>query len=540
MDNLYDLIIIGGGPAGFSAAIYAARANLKVLVISNDQSGGQIAITSEIVNYPGVKKISGSTYMENLKKQALDFGAEFIYENVEHVDFSGDIKNIKTSQSEYKSVGIIIATGARPRSAGFIGEDTYKGRGIGYCATCDGQFFEGLDIFVVGGGIAACEESIFLTRYAKKVYLIVRSSRFNVPESIAEKVLSNNQIEVHFNSVIKEVSGDAVLRTAVMLNTQTGDEWSYDPPADSTFGIFIFAGYEPQSDIFKDFIALDKSGNIVTDDDLKTNIDGVYAAGDIRVKKLRQLVTAVSDGAIASTQAEKYIDEKKNELGIKISRAKPAPENKEDSVFSTDLQQSVKQVLDKFINPVRIIVFTDERDVSKELKVFIKSFAQLSDKVKVEEYSQGENRELERTLNITLYPTAAVSDADGNDTGIQFSGIPSGHEFNSFVLALYNIAGPGQEISPEAAASIHNITQKTNIKIGVMLSCTMCPDVVQAAQLMACKNKNITAQMIDVAHFPEFKNKYNIMSVPCIVINDETISFGKKSLHDLLKMITPK
>lgn len=538
MSDIYDLIIIGGGPSGFAAGIYAGRADLKTLIIEKDGLGGQIGITSEIVNYPGIKNISGSDFLMELKQQVIDFGTEYVTENVIDVDFTGDIKIIKTKKNEYKALGVIISTGAKPRSANFQGEEEFKGHGVGYCATCDGQFFKGLDIFVVGGGFAAAEESIFLTRYANKVHILVRKEAFSCSKTIAEKVMAHEKIDVHFNTEFKELTGDRMPRKAVLINNKTGEEWTYEPEEGKTFGVFVFVGYEPISGIFKGKVDLDSQGYIVTDEDMKTSVDGVYAAGDVRPKKLRQLVTAVSDGAVAATNIEKYIERKKETLDLSIHKETQQEEGSNESIFDDNLKNSLKPVLERFENNVLINVFTDESTISEELKLFLNDFSNLSEKVKLNFYSKGENAALENELSIHMHPAFTLHDHNGKYQGIKYHGIPNGHEFNSFVLALYNTAGPGQEINEDTLNKIKSLGKKINIKIGVSLTCTLCPDVVMASQLIAAKNENVTAEVIDVFSFPEFKEQYNIMSVPCVVVNDSDVYFGKKSIDEIIKIIS--
>ena len=201
MKKLYDLIIIGAGSAGMSAAIYAGRAKLKTLVLDKDRTGGQIKITAEVVNYPGILRTSGEELAQTMRKQAESFGVKFLSAAVQSVDFSQDIKRLKTSEGEFEALGVIVATGSKPRTLGFEGEETFRGRGIGYCATCDGEFFTGMDVFVIGAGFAAAEEAIFLTRYAKKVTIIAREPEFTCSKTIADKVLAHGKIEVKFNTL---------------------------------------------------------------------------------------------------------------------------------------------------------------------------------------------------------------------------------------------------------------------------------------------------------------------------------------------------
>ena len=537
MEKLYDLVIIGSGSAGLTAGLYAGRAKLKTLVIDPDKPGGQIKITAEVVNYPGILHTSGSELSETMRKQAENFGVAFLSAAVERVDFSNDIKKIITSEGEISSLAVILATGAQPRKLGFVGEDTYRGRGIGYCATCDGEFFTGMDVFVIGAGFAAAEEAIFLTRYARKVTVIAREPEFTCSKSIAEKVLAHKKIEVKFHTELLEIGGDQVLKYAKFINNQTGEYWRYDvKDGDTTFGVFVFVGYMPQSGPFKEQVVLDAAGYIPTDDNMMTNVAGVYAAGDIRPKILRQLVTAVSDGAIASTAAERYIEEKKVQLGL--HEEEPPAHTVHEAFFDDALKNQLVPVLQRFERNVRIRAILERDDLSAEIRSFLEEFAALTKKVHVEFINRGEDPEKERAVNAAIFPTFALLNEAGEYLGVQFHGVPGGHEINSFVLALYNAAGPGQEVAEGVLKKIQAVQKPVNIKIGATLSCTLCPAVVTAAQLMALKNRNLQAEMIDVARYPEFKNKYSILSVPAIIINDELLAFGKKDIEELLELIS--
>lgn len=536
MKNLYDLIIIGSGSAGLAAGIYAGRARLNTLIIERDKPGGQIRITSEVENYPGILNISGEELGINMRKQAEKFGVTFKHGIVESVDFFGDIKKVRTVDGEYEALAVIVATGTVPRRIGFKGEDEFRGRGIGYCATCDGEFFTDMDVFVIGAGFAAAEESIFLTRYARKVTIIAREPEFTCSKMIAERVLAHPKIEVKFNTEILEAGGDKVLRYARFINNKTGETWTYEAKPGESFGIFVFAGYIPQTSEYAKHLRLDANGYILTDENMRTNIDGVYAAGDVRAKELRQLVTAVADGAIAATHAEKYIAMKKERLGIKTEET-PNTVQPGKLFFDEDLRGQLAPIFERFENKVKILAVLDEQPLSDEIKSFLEEFVSLTNKVELEVLKKGQDEEREKQINATVFPTFAVLRNDGSYTGIQFHGVPGGHEINSFILALYNVAGPGQSISENTLSRISRINSKVNLKIGVSLSCTFCPDVVTACQLMASRNPNIEAEMIDVARFPDFKNKYSIMSVPALIINDKDIVFGKKSADEILDII---
>lgn len=568
MGKLYDLIIIGSGSAGMTAGIYAGRSKLKTLILEKDAPGGQIKITSEVVNYPGIMLTSGEELSATMRRQAENFGVEFTKATVLSADFSGDIKKIHTTVGDYEALSVIIATGAKPRTLGFKGEAEYRGRGIGYCATCDGGFFAGKDVFVIGAGFAAAEEAIYLTRYARKVTVIAREPEFTCSKSIAEKVLAHPKIEVKFNTEIIEAGGDSVLKYARFINNKTNEEWQYDvDDKDSTFGIFIFVGYIPESAEFKDSVKTDEYGYIITDDEMRTNIDGVYAAGDVRPKILRQLVTATADGAIAATSAERYITAIKERLGIRTEDENVDVDGKGNAVasaskaemkatqgaeqkqpqeqkaegqhyFDDSLREQIASVLERFENTVTLAAVLDPtHETYGELVSFLTDFSSLSDKIKLKMLTKGEDEEFERRVNATIFPTIAVLAPDGTPTGVQFHGIPGGHEINSFIITLYNTAGPGQAISDDTLAKIDSIDKPVSFKVGVTLSCNMCPDVVVGTQLMAIKNTNVSAEMIDVMRFPQYRDKYSIMSVPAIVINDEKVVFGKKSIDELIELV---
>ena len=309
MSKIYDVIVIGGGPAGLSAALYAGRARLSTLVLEKKKEGGQIALTSEVENYPGcLDGESGPSLIERMHKQVLHFGAEFAIDEIESVSLEGSIKELKGKKVTYQAKTIIIATGASSRPIGCKNEKEYIGKGISYCATCDGSFFEDFDIYVVGGGDTAVEEAMYLTKFGRSVTLIHRRDELRAAKSIQDKAFKNPKMKFMWDSVVKEVSGDGILSSMVIENVKTGELTTIEAnEEDMTFGLFGFVGYIPKTDMFKDVLNL-QNGYIVTDENMKTNIDGVFAAGDVRVKSLRQVVTAASDGAIAAVQAEKYIE----------------------------------------------------------------------------------------------------------------------------------------------------------------------------------------------------------------------------------------
>ncbi|MDO5044836.1 MAG: FAD-dependent oxidoreductase [Coriobacteriia bacterium] len=318
-NELYDIVIIGGGAAGLSAALYAARDKSNVLLIEKGFFGGQISITSEVENYPGVFETSGAGLIDTMRKQAEKFGAKFTVAEVLKIEADPDeiVRIVHTNKGAIKALSVIVASGANPRSAGFENEEQFKGRGISFCATCDGMFYQDKEVYVIGGGIAASEEAQFLTKYAKKVTMIVRRGELSAPLTIANETVSNEKIEIKFNTKLVKVEGEILPEKFYFENTETHDSYVEEHEAGSV-GIFVFVGYTPESDIVKDLVEVDKYGGVITNEEMETKIKGLYVAGDVRQKSLRQLVTAASDGAIAATNAGKYTNALKREFSDKF------------------------------------------------------------------------------------------------------------------------------------------------------------------------------------------------------------------------------
>ena len=306
MDNIYDVIIIGAGPAGLSAAIYAGRSKLKTLVLEADTEGGQILTTSEIANYPGSFPVeSGHALTGRMAEQARSFGAEFAVGKVDAVVLDQDPNTIRCGSTEYSAKAVIIATGTHPAKIGCPGEEEFTGAGVSYCATCDGPFFEGLPVYVVGGGDAAVEEAIYLTKFASKVTIIHRRDALRAAKSIQEKAFANSKIAFKWNTVVESVGGDGAMDQMILKNVADGSRVRVK----GQFGLFVFVGLKPNTALFEGVLDMEK-GFIVTDSEMRSSLPGVFAAGDVRVKSLRQVVTAVSDGAVAAVAAEKYLEGK--------------------------------------------------------------------------------------------------------------------------------------------------------------------------------------------------------------------------------------
>lgn len=306
---VYDVVIIGAGPGGLAAGLYASRARLNTLIIEKEGTGGQIATTDEVANYPGsIENASGPSLVARMVEQANEFGAKIVSDEIKTVELDKKIKVLKGKDTEYKTKSVIIATGANPRPIGCPGEKELTGRGVSYCATCDAAFFEDLEVYVMGGGDTAVEEAMYLTKFARKVTVIHRRDELRAAKSIQEKAFKNDKMAFMWDSVITELKGDGILESMVVKNVKTNEETEIFPDEeDGTFGVFPFIGYLPATQLFDGIVDIE-NGYIKTDEDMKTNIDGVFAVGDVRVKSLRQVVTATADGAIAAVQAEKYID----------------------------------------------------------------------------------------------------------------------------------------------------------------------------------------------------------------------------------------
>ena len=300
MSKLYDVLILGAGPGGLAAGLYSGRARLSTCIIEKGQDGGQI-----------VEGESGPSLIKRMTEQAEKFGCDRVHDTIKSVELEGNVKKVIGINGTYEGKTLIIATGANPRPIGCKGEKEFLGKGVSYCATCDANFFEGLPVFVVGGGDSAVEEAMYLTKFASSVTLIHRRHELRAAKSIQEKAFKNEKLHIMWDTIVEELDGDDILQKIKVKNVVTGEEKVLEASEeDGMFGIFGFIGRIPTTEIFEDTnLKMDERGYIPTDEDMHTNIPGVFTVGDVRVKSLRQVVTAAADGAIAATQAEKYINE---------------------------------------------------------------------------------------------------------------------------------------------------------------------------------------------------------------------------------------
>ena len=309
MDKVYDIIVLGAGPAGLTAASYAGRARMDTLLIEGTKDGGQIVITNEIENYPGsLEEESGPSLIARMTKQVEKFGADRVTDTIVDVELEGKVKHLKGNHGDYYAKAVVIATGASPRPIGCPGEKEFTGKGVSYCATCDANFFEDFEVYVVGGGDSAVEEAMYLTKFARKVTLIHRRDELRAAKSIQEKAFANPKMAFMWNTTIEEIKGDGVVTSMIVKDTKTGETREIEADEeDGTFGIFVFVGFDPKSQLFEGKLEMENR-YIVTDKYMHTSLPGVFAAGDVIVKHLRQVVTACGDGAVAATEAQHYVE----------------------------------------------------------------------------------------------------------------------------------------------------------------------------------------------------------------------------------------
>ena len=542
-EHIYDLIIVGAGPAGLTAGIYAGRATLDTLILEADTVGGQVTTTSTVYNYPGNAAIDGTKLMNQMQQQTADFGVKIQKDDIVKFELDGDVKKLTGKSGElYQTRSVILAMGASPRKVGFPGEAEFRGRGIAYCSTCDGELFSGLQVFVVGGGYSAAEEADYLTRFAKHVTVLVRGDHFKCAPLTASRALDNPKVSVMYHTEVKRVDGDQYLNSLTMVNNQTGEETVYHvDDGDQTFGVFIYVGTQPATERLKGIVDLDERGYIHVDQNGATDLPGVYAAGDVIVKQLRQIITAAADGAVAATSAEKYVTEQKQRLGIPVHVKKEVPkaatvgqtsqvESKQPVAhhtgdwFTPDLVAQMQGVFSRLTKDVTLQLLEDDTALSQEMDSFIGELVKLNDHLKIQKATAPDSLVYTPQLRLVV---------DDIDTGLHYAGVPTGHELTSLILGIYNVGGPGQSVEPALAERIKKLPS-TDIKIGVSLTCHFCPDVVAACQRMASLNPRITATMIDLQHFPALRKERQIMSVPATIINDGPVIFGSQSLEELV------
>lgn len=369
MAEIYDIVIVGAGPGGLAAGIYGSRSRLKTIILQKGRPGGQAATTEDLENYPGFGKgTTGPALMQAMADHAESFGTEIVRDEVIDVELEGDIKKIKTkSGNEYQAKILILALGAEPRTLNIKGENKFRGKGVSYCATCDADFFQELDVVVVGNGDAAVEEAMYLTKFAESVTIIVIHDEgiLDCNKVSAEKAMANPKIKWVWSSILQEVKGDGLVETVVIKNIKTGEQ--SEIPIN---GVFFFVGTVPKTDLVKGKVDFDEQGYIITNEQMGTSVPGVYAVGDCRVKFLRQVVTAASDGAIAAVAAEKYLAEEEGFKQQVLNSKEPvmvafwAPQIEESITAMSDLERWMEESC-KVVKLIKIDTYRNQRLVKR-------------------------------------------------------------------------------------------------------------------------------------------------------------------------------
>ena len=559
--KLYDAVVIGGGPAGLTAALYLARARCRVLVVERERFGGQITITDEVVNYPGVLSATGAQLTETMRCQAASFGAEFLFAEVTSLDLAGEVKIVHTTKGPLYCHAALLATGATPRPVGFEGEEEFRGHGVAYCATCDGEFFTGKDVFVVGGGFAAAEESVFLTKYARRVTVLVREDDFTCAPAAAEQAKAHPKVDVLYHTELVAAGGDGALSWLRYRDVRTGEEREHRAPAGEVLGIFVFVGYSPATELVRGVAELDDQGYVITDAQQMSTARGLFAAGDVCVKTLRQVATAVGQAAQTATDMERFIKDAQERTRLvppaPLGRSghgdsalgEPTPRDlgRADGpqagsrvaagLFDDEMTAQLDAVFSRMENPLVLRLHVNDSPVSSELATYVDELASRTDKISVQRASVAGDD----AGDLPYVEVCRWGSGGPRPSGLAFHGVPGGHEFTSFVLGLYNASGPGQPIDESDRARIAAIDSQVDIKVLVGLSCTMCPETVVSAQRIAADNAHVTAEVYDLNRFAGLRERYNVMSVPCTVIRrydgTEQTLFGKKGLSQMLDLI---
>ncbi|MGN1004389.1 MAG: thioredoxin family protein, partial [Oscillospiraceae bacterium] len=376
---------------------------------------------------------------------------------------------------------------------------------------------------------------VYLTKFARHVTILIRRDDFSCAQSVADLARNHEKITVLTNTVVEEVSGGNGLNYIRYKNTKTGVVTEFRAEDGESFGVFVFAGYEPATTLVKGLAELNEQGYVRTDREQKTSVDGLYAAGDLCIKPLRQVVTATGDGALAATELEKYAADLQEKTGLRPKRpaspavAGPAPAAGEPELFTEEMKTQLNGLFERMARPLVLKLELDGRPVSAELESYMNSLAALTDKLTVEV--------ADRQASSETAPCVKVCLEDGSETGLAFHGVPGGHEFTSFVLGLYNAAGPGQSLDADVEEDIRALDRPVDVKVLVSLSCTLCPELVAAVQRVAAASPHVKAEVYDLNHFEGLRDKYKVMSVPCLVINEERVSFGKKNIRQVVNLL---
>lgn len=539
--DIYDAVIIGGGPAGLSAALFLARSRKSVIVIERDQFGGQLNSAAEVRNYPGIERASGRELSSVMRRQAEAAGAVMLYAEATAITDMDGIREVKTSAGPVRGIGVIVATGTRFEPIGFEGEAELRGRGVAYCVSCEGDFFTDCDVFAVGSSEELAVESASLAKFARSVTVLCPDRQIDCTPEELSALKSDPKIKILCGKRVVSVAGDGMLSEITYQDVVCGERTTVRADEGELMGVFIFSGSVPASELLSGIASRDEMMRVSTSADCMTSVEGICAAGDVRRKPLRQVVTAAADGATAATSIEAYVDAYKASHSVDTA-APSAPHASSEigggtpderaaaadgAFFDADARAQLAPLFERMESPIVLELCLDDSDKSAELRGYIEELASLTEKLTVD---------IPRDHGESELPCVRVCREGGERTGLAFHGVPGGHEFTSFVLGIYNASGSGQQIDPDDAARIASIKKKLRLQIMVTLSCAICPETVTAAQKIASMSPLVSAEVYDLALFPELKERYSLLSVPAIAANGELAAFGKKSVRQLLDL----
>lgn len=544
-ENLYDAVIIGAGPAGLTAALYLARACYRVAVFEKERQGGLVRVVREIVNYPGTMSVGGNELLTNMRTHAESFGAEFLKDEVISLDdLDRDIKIVRTREAEYHCYGVLLCTGAPPSLMGFQGEETFRGRGIAYTSTVDAEFFTGKEIFVVGSGTMAAEDSLFLTKYASHVTTLVPKEDYTCLPDYWADAEQHPHVTIHKHAAPVEVSGDSLVRRLVWEELDTGRRHVFEPESGDTFGIFILTGHVPQTALLRGQVDLDPLNYVMVDNKKRTSLPGVYAAGDVCSFTFRQTLTAAADGAIAANNLIKHVFRMQHKIGlVPVQQVRRAAAHQTvdaetdtsktaegSSIFSPEMLAQLNEVFFLMERDLVLHIFPDSSKASAELMRYVGALSGYASKLEVyEDFPDDDEKDIR--------PYVRAEYKDGTSTGLVFHGMPGGNEFTAFVLGLYNASCHGQDVAEEVRKKIEAVDRDIHFTVFVTLTCGVCPELVTAVQRIVTLSPRISCDVYDLNHFPQLREKYNIPSVPCYFINDGPLMFGKKSVEQLAELL---